>query len=277
MTANRAAVANTDVLRVRGVITTPIYDIIETNFPDSDTLNVSETSPWTGDLQELRPPSAASDRAFLIGLQSPLDINSMGGVREYGGFRVVEATNDAAVVPVGPGTDYLPIDFNDTNSGGYAALNPSGTTTVIGSQAYSGGYLDDFIFYVALNGFGEPSLYRLRVDEPGAGPFVAEELVPNVSDFQVALGCDIDVDGDIQGAEWFLSERQPRGADSCPVGRPARGPHLGHQPHPGPGSRLDCLPRHAGERARPHRRALRYRYRIVTVRVALRSHPQLRL
>ncbi len=275
VTANRAAIANTDVLRLRGVITTPIYDIIVSDFQDADTVHIPEISPWTGALQELLPPDSSNGRAFLVGLQMPLDINAMGGRREYGGFRIVQATNDTAVT-TGGGGDYLPIDFNDTSAGGYAALNPSGDTTVIAAQAYSGGFVDDFIFFVAPNAFGEPSLYRLRVSNSAGGPFVAEELVPNVSNFQVSLGCDIDVDGDVEGAEWFLSEDNPAAPTATQLAglREVRMSVVSRTQDPDRGwTASPDMPENAPDISGAE---LRFRYRPITVRVALRSHPQLR-
>ncbi|MEN8162673.1 MAG: PilW family protein [Acidobacteriota bacterium] len=280
-TAGRTAIAGTDVLRIRGVITSPNYDVFGGNFDDPDAptqVDVPETSPWSTDplnpfFNDMSQPDDHSGRPFLISLQFPLDINpSIGGQRRYATYRIVEATNDAAGGSSPNQTQVFYID--DTK---YTNLNPNGISpgAVPSTQAYAAGYVDDYIFYIAENNFGEPSLYRLRIDDSGAGPFTAEELVPNVSDFQVALGCDIDIDGSLADDEWYLSEATPAAptADQFAALREVRLSVVSRTQDPDLKWTADAdMPENAADLSGDD---LRYRYRTITVRVALRSHPQL--
>ncbi len=278
--AGRTPVAGTDVLRIRGVITSPNYDIFGGNFNapiDPTIVTIPETSPWTIDplnpfLNDMSQPLNSDGRPFLISLQFPLDIvpTSIGGLRRYASYRIVEATNVAATGTSPNQTQVF--TFVDT---AYQSFNPGELAPVPSTQAYACGYLDDFIFYVAENNFGEPSLYRLRVDDSGAGPYTAEELVPNVSNFQVALGCDINIDGSLTDAEWFLSETTPAApsADQLAALREVRLSVVSRTQDPDRDWTADAdMPENA---ANISGNDLRYRYRTITVRVALRSHPQL--
>ncbi len=280
-TAGRTAVAGTDVLRIRGVLTSPNYDIFGGNFnaPTSPTtVTVPETSPWTTDplnpfFNDMSQPLDNTGRPFLISLQFPLDIApSIGGLRRYATYRIVEATNVAATGTSPNQTQVF--TFDDT---AYTSLNPGGLSpaAVPSTQAYAAGYLDDFIFYIALNNFGEPSLYRLRVNQPGTVTFTAEELVPNVSNFQVSLGCDINVDGSLTANEWYLSEATPGppSADQMAGLREVRLSVVSRTQDPDLKWTADAdMPENAANLSGDD---LRYRYRTITVRVALRSHPQL--
>jgi len=281
-TASRPAVAGTDVLRIRGVMTSPNYDVFGGNFDDPINptyVDIPETSPWTTDpfnpfLNDMSQPANATGRPFLISLQFPMDIApSIGGLRRYASYRIVEATNTAATGS--SPTQVQRFSFPDDTV--YQNLNPGGLAPVPSTQAFACGYMDDFIFYIAENNFGEPSLYRLRVDDSGAGPFTAEELVPNVSNFQVSLGCDINIDGSLTANEWFLSEAVPGApsADQMAALREVRLSVVSRTQDPDLNWTADSnMPENA---ANLSGNDLRYRYRTVTVRVALRSHPQLSL
>ncbi len=280
--AGRTPVAGTDVLRIRGVMTSPQYDVFGGNFDDPTnptTLDVPETSPWNTDplnplLNDMSEPTDNSGRPFLISLQFPLDIvpTSIAGVRRYATYRIVEATY-AGKSGSSPNEE-LTFNIDDQV---YKSFNPGGFAPVPSNQAFAAGYLDDFIFYIALNNFGEPSLYRLRINDSGAGPYTAEELVPNVSNFQVALGCDINVDGSLTANEWFLSEGVPAApsADQMAGLREVRLSVVSRTQDPDLKWTADAdMPENSANLSGDD---LRYRYRTITVRVALRSHPQLSL
>jgi len=277
--ASRPAVAGTDVLRIRGVMTSPQYDVFGGNFnqPVNPTyIDVPETSPWSTDplnpsFNDMSQPLNAAGKPFLISLQFPLDIApSIGGLRRYAAYRIVEATNVAS-----SGTSPNEVQRFTFDDSIYSSFNPGGLAPVPSTQAYACGYLDDFIFYVAENNFGEPSLYRLRIDDDVAGPFTAEELVPNVSNFQVALGCDLNVDGSLTANEWFLSEGNAAApsADQFAGLREVRLSVVSRTQDPDRNWTADAdMPENAANLSGGD---LLYRYRTVTVRVALRSHPQL--
>ncbi len=272
----RDAVPGTDALRIQGVITSPQYDIFGGNFnvPSGPTqLDVPRISPWSTDplnpiiQDEIGQLDDRSHRPFLISLQFPLDITpSIGGLRRYASYRIVSVTG----VDTTPLPNSVDLTFNDDP---YKSFNPGGVAPVTSNQAYAAGYLDDLIFYVAPNAFGEPSLYRLRL--AATGGYTAEELVPNVSDFQVALGCDINVDGSLTADEWYLSEATPGppSADQLASLREVRLSVVSRTQDPDLKWTADAdMPENAANLSGDD---LHYRYRTITVRVALRSHPQL--
>ncbi len=277
--ASRPAVAGTDVLRIRGVMTSPQYDVFGGNFnqPINPTyVDIPETSPWTTDpldpfYNDMSQPANPSGKPFLISLQFPMDIApSIGGLRKYAAYRIVEATNVAS-----SGTSPNEVQRFTFDDSVYSNFNSLGDGSVPSSQVFSCGYLDDFIFYVAENNFGEPSLYRLRIDDSAAGPFTAEELVPNVSNFQVALGCDLNIDGSLTDNEWFLSEGNAAApsADQFAGLREVRLSVVSRTQDPDRNWTADAeMPENAANLSGDD---LLYRYRTITVRVALRSHPQL--
>lgn len=268
--SNRQAVRGTDVLRIRGVMANPTYDMAVASFADPGMVSISETSPWSGDPQSLETPSSTNGRAFLLALRSPLEVVAdFGSRRAYSDYRVVAVDGDAEINP-GPEGRVLQFGYN---ASGYAFLNPSGSDDLAAKMVVSGGFLDDVVFLIATNNYGEPALYRLRVKRVG-GRVTAEEVVPNVCDLQVAFGCDVDGDGEIDDSEWFLSAENPAppSADALVsllqlrvslVSR-TQSPDLGWQD---------------GQEALENGLALededrRYRYRASTIRINLRSHPK---
>lgn len=268
---NRPVIAGTDVIRIRGVMTTPMYDIAGANFSGS-TLTVPDVSPWTGLAQALVSMPNGQGRALLISKQSPLDIEpTIGGIRHYGLFNIVEVSNEPAIRSSG-----MDIQFNDSSSEAYKDDNPGSTTSVVPGQSYAAGFVDDFIFYVARNNFNEPSLYRLRVNT-AAGGVTAEEVVPTVSDVQVALGCDINVNQSIEDSEWYFSDVTPK-APSVDRFAALREIRLSVVSRTGDRDQSWASKARIPENGSGlSGQALKYRYRIVTVRIGLRSHPQLTL
>lgn len=205
----------TDVLRIRGVMTSPTFGIAATDFEREGRCAVSSVSPWTGHGQALTFPGQSLGRPFIFALQAPLTIPSENGLhRDVAQWRVVEICDEAAVENAG-GSARLHLKFDDSASNAYVGLNAARAFEVKPKEVFSGGFLDDFVFLVSNNGFGSDSLYRLRVTRGGGARIRAEEMVPNVVDFQVALGCDLDANGRVAGEEWFLS----RDRNSGPTGR----------------------------------------------------------
>jgi len=201
---NRPVIADTDVLRIRGVITTPLYDVEKENFSGS-TLMIPGVSPWTSRPQKLRGMPTGRGRALFIALQSSLELPCTSqGIRPCGLYRVVEVINN-------PGVDSgsLQIVYRDSPSEAYASLNPSQKTRVKAERAYAAGFLDDVVYYIARNNYNEKSLYRIRVRQ--GSPGIAEELVPGLYSLQVSLGCDINLNGILDPEEWFFSRNYPQG------------------------------------------------------------------
>lgn len=266
---NRPPIGGTDVLRIRGVLTTPTYDVAPGDFSPGR-LRVPGVSPWSGRAQELVAMPSGLGRALLVSMKSPMDIRpAIGGIRRYGLFRVVEVTNNPSI-----SENSLEISFDDGDAEAYAAENPGGATATIPSQSYAAGFVDDLVYYVARNNFDQPSLYRLRVHSPG-GAVTAEELVPNVSDFQLALGCDVNLNQSIEETEWFFERPGMRGptVDQFTALKEIRLSVVGRTGAPDPKwrSRVE-IPENGSPLSG---KALQFRYRVVSECVALRSHPPL--
>lgn len=266
----RTALAGTDVLRVRGIVNGELYDIAGDTALDlgTGTLVIPGLSPYTGDSQSLASPSSPENYPILIALQSPLDIrpgSGIGGVRHYSNYRVVQA---GASDPVDISGGAMTIDF--VTGGTASGLNPNGSFSAFQtSLAYAAGFLDDMVFFVANNATGEPSLFRFL----GSGN--AEELVPNIATMQVALGCDLNRDGALAPAEFFNSATTPGSpnGDQMAALRELRLSIVARSQDPDPNFGADPdMPENAGDLSGS---ALSYRYRIMTVRIGLRSHPPL--
>ena len=209
--AGRSPVEGTDVLRIRGVMTTPMYGISAGDFEGRGRCAIPPISPWTGVSQSLTLPGVTLGRPFLFALQTPISISTATGPsRDTGQWRVVELVEEAVIEDSG-GVRHMKLVFDDGPGAAFAALNGVREPRVKERAVFSGGFLDDFVFLVSKNGFGSSSLYRLRPSRGGGGRVLAEEMVPNVVDFQLALGCDLDGDGQIVDEEWFLSRNHAVG------------------------------------------------------------------
>jgi hypothetical protein len=272
----RTVLANSDVLYVRGVIESELYDIqgsaALTTGSGPGTLTVTATSPFSSVVYDLHAPPSPENYPVVIGLQTPLDIMPAvyGGVRHYSMYRVVHAAASNPVV-INPGVD-MTISYVVT--GPDIVLNPGGAFQAFQTGfAYAAGFLDTYAYFVAANDAGEPSLYRT------AGGGTAEELVPNIYTLQVAFGCDINRDAVIQGTEWY-EDRD--GTDSHPDGnqmatlREVRISVVARSQDPEPGWTTDVqIPENFPNSGQVPAADAGHRYRVITVRVALRSHPPL--
>jgi hypothetical protein len=273
----QVAMAGTDVLIVRGVISGELFDITGSAAIDqaNKKLTIPMVSPYTGNPQTLADPTGVKDRALLITLQTPLDISPAtagGGVRHYSNYRIAMATTAATV-----NADSWTIDYKEKE--GSTHLNMTGAFAPFSSDlAYAVGVLDELTFFIAMNSSGEPALYRFT----GVGN--AEELLPNVANLQIALGCDTNFDGEIAAAEWFLSADNgaaPSGDEMATL-REVRLSVVTRSQDPdiklsdsdiAESADLDVsMPENAADLSGNQ---LRFRHRSVTVRIALRSHPRL--
>jgi len=266
ITPNRPVIANTDILRIRGVISTPLYDVEKGNFSAS-TLKIPGISPWTSQPQRLIRMPSGRNRALFIALQDPLDLPfGSRGIRPYGLYRVVEVKNNPAVE-----SGSLQIVYSDSPSEAYADLNPSERTRVKTDRAYAAGFLDDVVYYIARNNFNERSLYRIRVKK--GTPGIAEELVPGLYSFQVALGCDINLNGFLDPNEWFFSRNHPDGPGAAFFSalREIRISVVAYSRDNNPRwSSRAVIPENGSPLSASERHG---RYRILSVRTRLRSHP----
>ncbi|RLE22519.1 MAG: hypothetical protein DRJ65_13695 [Acidobacteria bacterium] len=210
----RYPIEGTDVLRIRGVMTTPVFGLAANDFDGRGRCSVQSISPWTGHDQDLSISGSTCGRPFLFALQAPFTISvGNGQSRDIAQWRVVEISDEAVIENYG-GASRLNLNFDDGPSAAFASLNAARAFTVKPAEVFAGGFLDDFVFLISKNGFGGSSLYRLRVTSGGGGRVLAEEMVANVVDLQVALGCDLDADGQVSEEEWFLS----RGRTAGPTG-----------------------------------------------------------
>jgi hypothetical protein len=276
----RTALAGTDILRIRGVISGELYDIDGSiALATANQLVIDEDSPYTSGIQELRAPTVATGKPLLIGLQAPLDIapQSVGGKREYSNYRIVTVTGEPTIDTTA-GTMTIPYSDSTTHK----TFNPSGAwVNFMDGLALSAGFIDDFIFFVALNNAGEPALYRFD----GTGN--AQELVPNIANFQVAWGCDTNRDlavtdvGQAPGDDEWLNNVpgetfQPNAAgsgDQMAALRCIRVSVVARSQDPEMGwTETITLPENAPALTGDE---LRFRYRALAVQVLLRSHPPL--
>ena len=272
----RQPLDGTDILHLRGVFESDLYDIPGGSVSLSGSTGavvIPGISPVTGNPQELANPAPPQGHALLIGLQTPLDIPSglsAGGVRHYSGYRVVIV--DSAAVTGTPPNDSMAVTFHTQGAETALKYNPGGSFVAFSTGfAYSAGFLNDYQYFIANNGVGEPSLYRWD-----SFSTAAEELVPNISNLQVALACDWDRNGQIQGNEWFLTAANatlPTGSQmDAFVGARISVVARSQDPDLSWMERVTTMPEDGVALSGA---ALKYRHRVITVAVAPRSHPPL--
>ncbi len=281
----RAALAGTDVLHVRGVITGELYDVTggAVNWPDGGTaatISISGESPATGRPQPLAPPPTLTPDGYPVILlfKNPLDYGGAVGVapRSYSNYRITYVCGDEGVViddSTPPGI--MTIDADTTCLSGGASRNWGDVDAPLGTfgVAWAAGFLDEMVFFIANNAAGEPALYR----HMGSANSPAEELVPNIANLQVAVGCDLDANRELTTAEWFYSGDNP----SAPTGSQASFMHqlrlslVARSQDPeiiGTWQADPDMPENAADLAADARQ---FRYRTITVAVGLRSVPNL--
>jgi hypothetical protein len=160
------------------------------------------------------------------------------------------------------------------NENAILALNEGGDFQPFQEEfVITAGFLDDLVFFIAANDSGEPSLYLFTPDDD-----TVSELVPNVANLQVALGCDLNGDGALtdtasNGDEWFFNaagDAAPTPAQMAMlqevrVSVVARGESREDMPTEG-----FQMPENAPALAADVRN---FRYRSISVQVTVRSHP----
>ncbi len=271
----RQPLPGTDILHLRGVFQGDLYDIAGTSVTlsgSTGTVVIPETSPATGAPQDLQVPATPGGRAMILGLQLPLDISSglaAGGVRHYNDYRVV-IVDTAQITGTAPNRS-LVVTFHTQGSEPVLAYNPGGSFVAFsGNLAFSAGFLDDYSYFIANNGVGEPSLYRW--DGLSAA---AEELVPNIADLQIAVACDINRDGQLATNEWFLTKTNtsPATGSDMDALTALRISVVARSQDPDiRWTETVTMPEDAPALTGVARK---YRHRVITVAVAPRSHPPL--
>jgi prepilin-type N-terminal cleavage/methylation domain-containing protein len=209
-----AVVEGTDILTIRGLFNSPIYQVnpaagefIIDNPPSTGTIRLRDPSPQTGAPQSLQPLVDAinADITEPILLVSPLDDSI---------FAVVELDPDACAINAvdGSRTTDLTLAFNVV--GKYSWLTPGGLgfPATLRSVAFVG-ILEEYRFYVretfAIPGDTSselvPRLSRAQffpdsLDTPYANDDanLRVDLADNILDFQVALGIDTDETNDAE-------------------------------------------------------------------------------
>ncbi len=274
----KTRLAGTDVLLIRGVIVDDLHEFKGEQAIDfsTSTLTVPSQSPLIPkpESQLVGQLDEPESKPILIAMNTFFDVQTgVCGARHYGGYRVIETiASDSAIgdetAPDAEGNTYVPIQF--TTDGVSAALNPGGVYHAPSEKvAYACGFIDEMWFFISENAMGEPSLYRFD----GSGN--AEELVSNIANLQIAVGCDIDCDGVVAGSEFFYSETTPGGPTIAQFNalREVRISLVARSMDPDRTWSDDTvIPENADQLSGDD---LKFRHRVITVRTGLRSHPVL--
>ena len=214
----------TDLLRIRGVFNSPVYQInpaggsFQLNSPNDGTLVLSNVSP-TGVPQDLQPIKEAIENAQD---GDPEPIVLIGAV-EASLYAVVEISSASSFTPVDGPPESATINFTiqgGTHTADYQDLSPGGAFPAgLATVAYAG-LLEEYIYYIRQefsipgNPASElmPVLSRARVYPGTVAAYLDDtnnlrtDLAANVVDLQIALGIDSDRDG-------AITENDPPDAD----------------------------------------------------------------
>lgn len=212
-TATSPVVAeNTDVLTVRGVFDTPIFQIDASDTagfnlvgvpPTEGTVVVYDHTP-TGVPLDLSHFKETKDRPDAILLVSPL-----------GEYAVVQLTPGASTfVESGGQITETTLAFkisSGTHTAAYAALNVGGVFPSTMRAVSFVGILEEHRFYIR-DDVDRPALSRARVYPgtdavyDGDAALFEEDIADNILDLQIALGVDTDINGLVEDTEWLFDE-----------------------------------------------------------------------
>ncbi len=223
-------VENTDVLRIRGVISSPLYSVDFTDTTaytiDADAATIKVDNVATiGVPQDLKALKDAIDdnlpEAILVVSRADESVYAIGELLPSDST-YVEADGEATSVT-------LSIDFGVPASAAskadqYLALSPNGSFPAQLQTVSFVGILEEYKYYIREDYVVEgdpsseltPKFARARLfpgTETGYGKDAAArtkslegDLADNVLDFQVALGLDADDNDSIEDAEWIFSD-----------------------------------------------------------------------
>lgn len=276
----RTVRAATDVLTVRGVIGGELYDVrgavaiggVDPNY----TIRLDPESPYSGQQQELREPEVGTPVLMTTIWELPVPLVN-GQTRFFSKYNIGLTTSSTSNSDGSLDVAFTSLAANEDQSA-ILALNEDGTFQPFQEEyVITAGFLDDLVFFIGDNDLGEPALYLYQRSDQSV-----TELVANVADLQVALGCDVNPsDGALTevGAaagddEWFFNvagETAPS-AQQMALLHEVRLSLVARSAHHDPWwtSPADILPENAPDLTGDD---LRYRYRSHSVRVTLRSHP----
>jgi prepilin-type N-terminal cleavage/methylation domain-containing protein len=280
------ALPGTDVLTIRGVIGGIVYDVPgAVNIADywgagdsNFTVTLNEQSPFTSGRVQPLPSLVKTGTPVLFTLlwEMPVVVG-LGQERYFSKYNIGIVSGDSS--PTGTAPDRvltLPIETSDSDYEEILSLNEGGDFEPF-QQEYviTAGLLDDLVYFVSTNFDGHPALFLWRPSEN-----TVVELVDQICGLHVALGIDLDNDGQIAEVgisanddEWFyntISESTATAAEiallrEVRVSLTGRTAHQDLQYTASPELPENSPPVTGDD--------LRYRYRSHSVRVSLRSHP----
>jgi len=280
------ATPGTDVLTIRGVIGGFVYDLPGSTGitgyyggGDSDfVVTLNEESPFTpGRIQPL-PSLVKTGTPVLFTLlwEMPVVVG-VGQERYFSKYNIGIVSADSAPTGTEPNRILtLPIETANNEYQSILSLNEGGDFEPFQQQyVITAGLLDDLVYFVSKNFDGNPALFLWRPSEN-----TVVELVDQVCGLHVALGIDLDNDGQISEIgtianddEWFYNTTGETTATPAQIAllREVRVSLTARTTHPDLRfSESPDLPENSppvtGE-------DLRFRYRSHSVQVSLRSHP----
>lgn len=212
-------VPGTDILEMWGTFTSPMFDVSAGSYtfgagPGAGTFTVPATSAITGQAQDVSGVVAAITAgeavpALLVSVQR--NMLKLDNNRE----RILASYGAAVLTAASPGTQF------SFASSGYSStiegFNPNGAYPAGLSDVLRVSIINGVRFFVAYEpATGVPTLY-FRSLLAGVTQPVANDIV----DLQVALGCDRNVDGQIQEDrsgpgldEWLFNNQRGTGAEA---------------------------------------------------------------
>ncbi len=283
-----SAIPGTDVLTVRGVIDGALFDLAGTTQitgytgagDTAFTATLTEQSPSTAGRVQPLPAQLTTGTPVLFTLlwEMPMVVG-VGQVRYFSKYNIGIISADSSLTGTAPNrTLALPINTNDTTYQAILDLNEGGGFEPFQKNyVITAGILNDLVYFVSTNLEGDPAIFLWQ---PSNNTVV--ELVDHVCGLQVALGLDLNGDGQITevGAaanddEWFFNATGDTAATAAQIAllREIRVSLTGRTAHPDT-RHTDApeLPENAPAVTGDDRQ---YRYRSHSVRVTLRSHPPL--
>ncbi len=279
-------IPGTDVLTIRGVIGGVVYDLPgSTHITDYSgagdsnfEVRLTEQSIFTpGRIQPL-PSLVKTGTPVLFTLlwEMPVVVG-VGQERYFSKYNIGIVSADTS--PTGTAPDRvlaLPIETSDTDYDAILSLNEGGNFEPFQKEyVITAGLLDDLVYFVSTNFDGEPALFLWRTSVN-----TVVELVDQVCGLHVALGIDLDNDGQVAEVgfaanddEWFFNAVNETDATAAQIAllREVRVSLTGRTTYRDlQYSSSPPLPENSPKLTGDD---LRFRYRSHTVRVSLRSHP----
>lgn len=280
------ATPGTDVLTIRGVIGGFVYDVPGTTHitgyygagDNNFVVTLTEESPFTPGRVQPLPSLVQTGTPVLFTLlwEMPVVVG-VGQERYFSKYNIGIVSQDASPTGTSPDRELqLQIDTANTEYQEILSLNEGGDFEPF-QQEYviTAGLLDDLIYFVSTNLDGNSALFLWKQADN-----TVIELVDQIHSLQIALGIDLNNDGQITeiGAasnddEWFYNAANETTATAAQIAllREVRVSLIGRTTYPDlQFSTAPTLPENSPAVTGDD---LRYRYRSHTVQVSLRSHP----